>query len=163
MKTIKAMRLTQDNFSEFGRAVYIESGTVPDAQSDIQTYYGKLAFLECSGSMQVGVCVAKKRPYVVNELEQHADSPELLAALKGDFLTPVTTSIEIDGRLVPDMDNIRAVIVNQGEGIVFDAGMWHWTPYAITESCDVLVIFKTDTPSNDFISYQLDDTIAISV
>ena len=163
MKTIKAMRLTQDNFSGFGRAVCIDDGTVPDAQSSIQTYYGKLASLECDGSMQVGICVAKNRPYTVDEMEQHADSPELLAALKGDFVTPVTTSIDIGGKQAPDIDNIKAVRVNQGEAIVFDAGIWHWTPYAVSEMCDVLVIFKTDTPSNDFISYKLDDAVSIEI
>ncbi len=163
MKTIKALRLTQDRFSDFGRAVCIDDSTVPDVQSDIQTYYGKLASLECGGSMQVGICVAKSRPYIVDEMEQHADSSELLAALKGDFVTPVTRSIEIDGKQVPDMDNIAAIRVNQGEGVVFNAGVWHWSPYAVTETCDVLVIFKTDTPANDFISYKLDNAIVVEV
>ena len=163
MKTIKAMRLTEDNFAEYGSAVYVDGEREPDAQSDIQTYFGQLAVMPCSGAMQVGICVAKNRAFVVDELEQHINTPELLAALKGEFIVPVTSSLNIDGRVLPDIENIKAVRVGQGQGVVFDSGMWHWTPYAVTDTCDVLVIFKKDTPKDDFITYKLENEVNIEV
>lgn len=161
MKTIKAQHVTPENFKEFGKVISTTAKVEPDAQSDIQTIYGQLAIIKCSESIEFGICVAKKRDLVVDMLEQHVKTEELLAAISGDFITPVTSSIEINGMLSPDLDKVIAVRVNQGEGVVFDKGMWHWTPYAVTETCDVLVAFKTDTPKNDFISKELTEKLKI--
>lgn len=163
MKTIKAQRVTPENFQAFGKVISVTAKAEPDAQSDIQTFYGQLAIMECQGSFELGICVARNRAYVVDTLEQHAETAELLAALRGDFVTPVTSSVVIDGKQCPDMDKLTAIRVNQGEGVVFDKGIWHWTPYAVTETCDVLVVFKTDTPKNDFSCSSLSEEIAMKV
>lgn len=161
MQRIKAQHVTPENFQAFGKVISVMAKSQPDTESDIQMFYGQLAMMQCQGSIELGICVAKNRAFVVDTLEQHAETAELLAALRGDFITPVTTSVMIDGKQCPDMEKITAVRVNQGEGVVFDKGIWHWTPYAVTESCDVLVAFKTDTPKNDFIANKLTTEITI--
>ncbi len=163
MKTIKAQRVTPENFQAFGKVISVTAKAEPDAQSDIQTFYGQLAVMECQGSVELGICVAKNRAFVVDTLEQHTETAELLAALRGDFITPVTSSVAVDGKQYPDMEKVVAVRVNQGEGVVFDEGIWHWTPYAVTETCDVLVVFKTDTPKNDFTGSSLSEEIIIEM
>ncbi|MGE5494157.1 MAG: ureidoglycolate lyase [Burkholderiales bacterium] len=163
MITVKARRISPDVMEGLGKAVCISADTKPDAQTDIQTFYGQLAIMNCEDAIQIGVCVAKNRKYVVDEMERHANTSELLFAIKGDFVTAVTSSAEVDGKLCPDLDKVMAVRVNQGEGIFFNEGVWHWTPYAITPTCDVLVIFKKDTPKNDFISCRLEKTITMEL
>jgi ureidoglycolate hydrolase len=163
MKTIKAQRVTPENFQAFGKVVSVTAKAEPAAQSDIQTFYGQLAVMKCQGSVELGICVAKNRAFVVDTLEQHTETAELLAALRDDFIVPVTTSVVIDGKQYPDMEKVAAVRVNQGEGVVFDEGIWHWTPYAVTETCDVLVVFKTDTPKNDFTGSRLSEEITIEM
>ncbi len=162
MKTLKAVDVSNDNFAPFGSVIKVTGALKSDAQNEIQTYYGKLAIMNESG-IQLGICVAKNRPYEVTQMEQHVETKELLAALKGSFVTPVAPSKMVDGKQVPDLDKAIAVKVNQGEGVVFDVGIWHWTPYAITETCDVLVGFKTDTPQNDFIAERTEDRILIEL
>jgi ureidoglycolate hydrolase len=163
MKTIKVRHISNEIFEGLGRAVCVTEDTKPDAKNDIQTYYGQLAIMQCTGAIQLGICIAKNREYVVDELEQHAKTAELLAALKGDFVTLAAPSVEADGKLCPDIDKAVAVRVNQGEGIFFDEGVWHWTPYAITPTCDVLVAFKKDTPKDDFIAYKLDEPVRMEL
>ena len=163
MKTVKAQRISNEVLKGLGRAIRVTADTKPDAQSDIQTYYGQLAVMQCAGAVQLGICVAKNREFVVNELEQHTETAELLAALKGDFIVPVAPSVVIDGMQCPDMDKAIAVRVDQGQGVYFDEGVWHWTPYALTPTCDVLVIFKKDTPQNDFTAYQMDEPIRMEL
>jgi len=161
MKKVFAEHVTPDGFKKFGKVIAVFPDRAPDAQSEIQTYYGQLAIMQCTDSIQLGICVAKKRENIVEELEQHVESPELLAALRGDFLVPVAPSITVDGKAVPDVEHAVAFRVNQGEGILFDVGVWHWTPYPVGESCDVLVGFKTDTPKNDFIASGLKEKFVI--
>ncbi len=163
MKTVKAQHVSNELLKDMGKAIRITADTKPDAQSDIQTYYGQLALMQCTGEIQIGICVAKNREYIVNELERHAETAELLVALKGDFVTAVAPSIEVGGRLCPDMNKVIAVRVNEGEGVFFKEDVWHWTPYAITPGCDVLVAFKKDTPKNDFLAYQLDEPIKMEL
>ena len=163
MKTIKSQQLEAGFFQAFGRAIYIHDQLQPDAQTDIQAYYGQLAIMDCDQPLQIGICAAKNRPYIVDQLEQHAETAELLVALKGDFVTPVTVSKVVDGKQYPDMDKVAAIRVNQGQGVLFNKGIWHWTPYAVAEACDILVVFKKDTPKNDFISCKLQEKLMITL
>lgn len=163
MKTYKAQHINNKMFEGFGRAIRITEGTKPDAKDDIQTYYGQLAIMECSGAIQLGICVAKRREYVVEQLEQHKKTAELLAALKGDFVTLAAPSVESGGKQVPDLERAVAVRVNQGEGVFFDEGIWHWTPYAITPECDVLVTFGKDTPKYDFTAVKLEEPVKMEL
>lgn len=163
MKTVKAKRISPEVMEGLGKAVCITAETKPDAETDIQSYYGQLAIMNCEDAIQIGICVAKNREYVVDEMEQHVQTSELLFAVKGDFVTAVAPSVEVSGTLRPDMDNVKAVRVNQGEGIFFDESVWHWTPYAITPTCDVLVAFKKDTPKNDFISCKLEEAFRMEL
>lgn len=161
MKRVVSQHITPENFKAFGKVIAVLPEVKPDGQSEIQTYYGKLAIMKCADSIQLGICVAVRRENVVDELEQHVETQELLAALKGDFLVPVTSSVLVDGQARPDLDKMVAMRVNQGEGIVFNEGIWHWTPYPVTKTCDVLVGFRTDTPANDFISCKLEEAFVI--
>jgi ureidoglycolate hydrolase len=163
MKTVRVQRVGTEALKGLGRAIRITADTKHDAQSDIQTYYGQLAVMQCAGAVQIGVCVAKNREFIVNELEQHTQTAELLAALKGDFVVPAAPSVEADGRQYPDIGKAVAIRVNQGEGVFFDEGVWHWTPYALTPECDVLVIFKKDTPEDDFTAYRLDEPVTMEL
>lgn len=156
MKTIRAQHISNEIFKGLGKAICITPDTKPDARDDIQTYYGQLAIMECDSALQIGVCVAKKREYIIRELEQHKKTAEMLIALKGDFVTLAAPSAEINGKLCPDIDKAVAIRVNQGEGVFFDKTVWHWTPYAITQDCDVLVVYRKDTPKEDFTGYKLD-------
>ncbi len=163
MKTLKAKHISPEVMEGLGKAVCVTAQTKPDAVTDIQSYYGQLAIMKCDDAIQIGICVAKNREYIVDEMEQHAQTSELLFAVKGDFVTAVAPSVQVNGELRPDTDKAIAVRVNQGEGIFFDEGVWHWTPYAITPACDVLVAFKKDTPKNDFISCRLDEAIRMEL
>lgn len=150
---IKIQALKDADLTGIGQAYFVREGRTPDGQDDIQTYFGKIAILKEAGDFQLGVCIAKNRPYIVDKLECHLQTPEYLVALKGSFVVPCAPSV--NG--VPDTANAKAVRVEQGEGIVFDPGVWHWTPYAITPECNVLVCFKEDTPSKDFNAFELEN------
>jgi len=163
MKTIKVRHISPEVMEGLGKAIYITPATKPDAQTDIQSYYGQLAIMKCTDAVQIGICVAKNREYIVDELEQHVQTSELLFAAKGDFVTVVAPSIVVDGKECPDIDRAIAIRVNQGEGVFFDEGIWHWTPYAITPTCDVLVVFRKDTPKIDFTGYKLQESIRMEL
>ena len=154
MRKITAVHASSEKFNDFGSFIAVSDNQMikPSAESDIQTFFGKLGIMECKDAIELGICIAKKRSIKVTEMEQHAKTSELLVALNGDFIAPVAPSILKDGKLVPDFDKAIAIRVNQGEGVLFNIGVWHWTPYPVNDTATVLVAFKENTPKEDFIS-----------
>lgn len=164
MRLISAVHASSDSFKGMGAFIANNTdtqGLKPSNQSEIQTFYGKLGIMECKEAIEFGLCIAKNRPIRITQLEQHAKSSELLVALSGDFISPVSPSIIKDGRMIPDIDKVIAVRVNQGEGIIFNVGIWHWTPYPVEDTATILVAFKKNTPEEDFILENLSDELIV--
>ena len=149
-------KLSSADLTGIGKAILVKDSMIPDGKDELQTYYGKIGALPECGGYQVGICIAKKRPMIVDELESHVQTVEFLGAMNGSFVVAAAPSKEVDGQRVPDVDKAVALLVEQGEAILFDVGVWHWTPFAVEEESNVLVIFKTDTPANDFNGYKVD-------
>lgn len=59
MRTIRAIHVSPEVMADFGRAIRVTPDVCPDAESEIQTYYGQLAIMESSDAVQIGICVAK--------------------------------------------------------------------------------------------------------
>lgn len=157
MKKIYAQPLQSNALEGMGKGIFLD-GVTPDVRSDIQEYFGKLAIFPAAGDLQFGICIAKDRPLILDEMEQHVETAEILIALKGGF----AVAFAPDGA-APDIQKASAVRVEQGQGVLLNKGVWHWTPYAIASPCEILVVFKENTPKNDFTSVKLDEPIEISV
>lgn len=153
MKTLKVSYVTLENFSDIGQFIQIpvEGSLIPTTQSSFFKYYGGLGIMDCHGVTEIGICTFKKREFIVDQLEQHAQTPELLYALDGDFIMPVAPVIHQNGATYPDLSKIRAIRVRQYEGVIFKDGMWHWAPYPLKETSSVIVGFKKDTGTTDII------------
>lgn len=151
--------VTAENFKKLGKVIKIpkEGEMKPLLESSFFKHYGPLGFIDCEGAVELGITTFRKRELLVDKLEQHAKTPELLYAIDGDFIMPVAPIIYKDGEAYPDLDNIMAMHVKQCEGVIFDDGMWHWAPYPYDkESSSVLVGFKKGTAENDIIIRELD-------
>ena len=160
MKQIKIESLKEACLEGIGKPILVKADTVPDDQSPMQTYYGKLGVFKNIGDLQAGFCIAKKRPLILDKVEQHQLTEEVLMALKGDFLVAAIPVDEKTGE--PDCARARAFAVEQGEGILFNKGVWHWTPFPQGEEATVLVLFKEDTPAKDFTAFTLAEEIELT-
>jgi len=142
------------NFKGLGVIIKIpvEGELEPTLQSSFFKHYAELGFIDCGGAVEFGITTFKKREFKVDKLEQHAKTPELLYAIDSDFIMPVASIIYKDGESFPDLAKIKAIKVNQGEGVIFDDGIWHWAPYPYDkEVSSVLVGFKKGTCHDDII------------
>ncbi len=145
------------NFKELGKIIRIpvEKEKKPDFESEIIKFYGKLGLINGNRSFELGICIFKKRPFIISQLERHVNTQELLYAIDDDFIMPVAPAIDN----VPDLDNIVAVRVNRSEGVIFERGIWHWVPYPLKDESFTLVGFAKDTAEKDFEIYNLDENI----
>lgn len=163
MKTIEITSVTSENFRDLGQFIRIpaEGEREPTTQSPFFKFYGGLGLMNCHGLFELGICTFKRREFVADQLEQHAGTPELLYALDGPFVMPVAPIIRRNGEAFPDLARVRAIKVNQYEGVIFDDGNWHWAPYPLQETSSVIVGFKKDTGINDIVIRDLEEKIVM--
>jgi len=153
--------ISAENFSDLGQVITIPvpGERVPTLEKSFFRHYAALAFLDCYGPVELGITTFRKRELKADKLEQHAGTPELLYAIDGDFVMPVAPS-HMNGKVAaPDLTRIRAIRVRQGEGLIFQDGMWHWAPFPVQKDpSSVLVGFKIGTAENDILIHDLDHT-----
>jgi len=126
----------------------------PDVENDIIRFFGKLGVIEAPGGVEFGICAYEHRDFVVESLEQHRRSGELLYAIDDDFLMPVAPNLP--GANQPDLSKACALRVRRSEGVIFAPGAWHWVPYPIKKGKSfALVGFAIDTPANDMSFHSL--------
>ena len=56
------------------------------------------------------------------------------------------------------MSTLQAFILEEGDGVVIDKGVWHWTPYALTEKASFAMGLKNDIMSAKDGTYTVDET-----
>ncbi|MBA7493163.1 hypothetical protein ES702_03719 [subsurface metagenome] len=161
MKKLSIQYVTADNFRDFGQVITIptEGSLVPTTESEFHKFYGGLGFMTLREVMEFGVCTFKKRDLIVNQMEQHAQTQELLFAIDGDFIMPVAPILTQNGEAFPGTGKIIAIRVHQGEGVIFNHGIWHWAPFPLKETSSVIVGFEKDTAHNDITIRDLEEKI----
>ena len=124
-------------------------------------FYGELGLMRCPGEMELGICVFHKRPLVVDQMERHAKTLELLYAVDEDFIAVAAPS-EPGGK-APRISELVALKVRRGEGLLFQKGCWHWAPYPFAQESFALVGFARGTASADMDIQPLPTKIMISL
>ncbi len=123
------------------------AGQGPQKVGEVIEFYGELGLMSCPGEMELGICVFHKRPLVLDQMERHARTQELLYAVDADFIAVAAPS-EPGGK-VPQASEVVALEVRRGEGLLFQKGCWHWAPYPFARESFALVGFARGTASAD--------------
>ena len=143
MMEIKAKKITKDNFAKFGKVVKAPS-TEPTAQADDFKFWSDIANYEIEGSTEIGICTVYKQPAnIINGMERHLNTPEILIPIDAPFVLP----------LLKDGENeelAESFLVDIGEVVVIDKAVWHGACLPINkEESSYFVIFKKGTPYDD--------------
>lgn len=128
-------------------------GRQPDLANDIIRFYGRLGVIEAAEGVELGIAAYRRRPPVVEKLEQHRKSRELLVAVDDDFLMPVAPNGAGDR---PDLSRAFVLRVRRSEGLLFAPGAWHWVPYPRKAESHALVGFALGTAQNDMHFHDLE-------
>ena len=158
--------VTPEIFKGLGVVIKIpkEGERKPALKSSFFKHYAELGFIDCGDVVEFGITTFNRRDLIVDKLEQHAKTPELLYAIDGAFIVPVAPIIYKDGEAYPDLEKIKAVKVGQGEGVIFNDGIWHYAPYPYDkEVSSVLVGFKKGTCYDDITIKDLPKKYVISL
>jgi ureidoglycolate lyase len=115
--------LTQEAVSSFGRMTGITSQEPPDLSGEGWFCWYPAGDLQ-AGAPQLGLVRADPRPLVVEALERHQDREEWVYALDRPYIQVVALSAAADpGK--PDANTARAFLIEPGQGLVMNRGIWH--------------------------------------
>ena len=144
--------------SPYGKLVELPSGEECTFYADHFRYWKQQATLNIDGPVEVGVLQVKRNQLSFNQMERHDCSPELLIPLNGDFVLPVA----MNTGPVPDLKNVQALHVKQGQAVLLNPGCWHWMPHPLVDDIAILIIFKNNTSAEDLIIGDLSQDCYIS-
>jgi ureidoglycolate hydrolase len=140
---LKPKKITEENFSAFGKVVVGTSGN-PTSQAADYKFWSDIMNYKIDDETEVGICTVYKQPTnSIYGMERHLHTPEILIPIDAPFILPLLNDRN-------DPNEADAFIVNIGQVIAINEKVWHGAciPFGKDE-CSYFVIFKRGTPYND--------------
>ncbi|MCX8130604.1 MAG: ureidoglycolate lyase [Clostridia bacterium] len=154
-KSIEIIELTPENFREFGQVISTE-GKAPDAGDANFNWFEKLAAFNNIKEVSVNILECKKRELIIDRLEVHKETPEVVIPLGGeDVIAVVAPAGEMDE------SRIKAFRIPGSKGIVLNIGVRHFIPYPLKGNVNCVIIFKHATGANDLVFEMLSEVYKI--
>ncbi|MGA2477222.1 MAG: hypothetical protein ABSG63_00550 [Spirochaetia bacterium] len=123
-------------------------------------FYPEQGLITGRGDWELGIVAYRNRPFLVDHLEHHVTTGELLYAVDDDFIMPVAPTKA--GTELPDIEKMVAVHVRRGQGLLFGTAVWHWAPYPLRPQSFALVGFGRGTSTKDMIIRELDALVEMA-
>ena len=145
---IKPIKITKENFSEFGDLITSENIEPIDINEGYAKRFDDLAninTLKDEGKTIVSIFSALKRnfPMKIDMMEKHPLGSQAFMPMKE---TTFLAFVAPQGDL-PEIDKIKSFIVTPKKGINYRPGIWHF-PLISTEDTSFLVIDRKGSGDN---------------
>lgn len=121
---VRAEPLTQDEVKPYGRMIAVPEGHAADFSGEGWQCWVPLAELEDGLQWQAGLVRSAARPLTVSEMESHLERPEAVFALDRPLVQTVALPDAVN-LSIPDVRTVKAFVVQPGQGILMEKGIWH--------------------------------------
>ena len=144
---IAIQSLTEEAFAPFGRAV-IQPSDGATASDETFSFWSDVAHYGIEGDTEVGYCtVYRGEEDVVDWMERHDRTPEMLVPIDRPFVLPVMAK---DG-------TVQAFHVAVGQAVIIGDGVWHSACKPVgADEATYFVVFRRGTPREDVIKQNID-------
>jgi ureidoglycolate hydrolase len=153
---VKPEPLVEKEFRTFGQVLQVPAGQPPSIENASMRRWNGIVKARMHENVEFSLIDLKVRERLVAEMERNTRSPELMVALKGEFLLAVAPTSAKGGRIHPDASRIRVFELHEGEGVLLNKGCWHAVPFPRNSAGRILVAYrsgvtgKKDLPSRPF-------------
>ena len=153
---IRAKKLTVEAFDTFG--VIVETPKrEPTFQEDKFTYWKQVLQLQM-GEVEVGILKVRTYDLLLNKMERHAETAEMLIPVDGSIIVPVAPPSDTR----PNAALAEAFVVEKGQAVVLGSNCWHWIPCPVDKpEVTIMVIFKNNTSETDLIIEELTENCKV--
>jgi len=151
---LKLLDASDERFNEYGQFISTTTRSA-DASDTELSFWNKLAVMDHSGLTSVSIVQTYgKNGLEEHTLEQHTTTSEVL--IPTDDIIVVAALSDKSKADMPDFESAKAFKVPKGSAIRFKKGVWHHAPLTTKELTKTFVLFYENTPSEDFLAYDLD-------
>lgn len=117
---------------------------------DVLDYWGGIATISRE-PMRLGYLRPKKRPLAFSWFERHVKGTQTFIPLNGN--SSVFAVAPPDGRdepdALPDLDQVRAFVLDGTCGVNIYPGTWHWTPFPLAARADFIILVREAVADDD--------------
>ena len=145
-RVLKVQKLTAENFAPYGQVVEYKT-LQPAAVEKEYTFWNNLAQLSIEGKVDFCILEVVKRERTFSKIERHIRTEEAFFALDGDNI--ILTAQPTPGEKFPDPETVAAFYLEQGKGVIFKQGAWHWLPFPLKEKNTLLILCRQGTSDGD--------------
>jgi ureidoglycolate hydrolase len=139
-QSVDVKPLSSEHFARFGR-VAVRPDTEPLASDHTFAFWSDVTHLELHGGAEIGYCtVFAQDAGVVDWMERHERTPELLIPIDAPIVLPVMT----------EQYEVTAFRIEIGQAAVIRKGVWHSACLpAGADEATYFVVFRRGTPGDD--------------
>ena len=150
--TLVPEKLTEDNFTDFGEVVSIQSKQSKTINNGFADKYADIASLDTSedqGKTSVHIFVAKSRqfPLHISMLEKHPFFSQTFIPRHSSPFIVVVAPPEKN----PSIEKLKAFITNGEQGISYSRGVWHFPLISMNDNSQFIVIDRKHNEETDTI------------
>ncbi len=131
MKTIKPEKITNENFSPYGR--YVDLRTLPNSITE------KPPVLN---SLKVGITAVKGGDFTSKYMERHFLGEEILLCGSDKLVLTVANSDPDD---CPKSEDVRSFIMEPGDLVILKKGIWHDANHGLNKDTEYYFIIEDYT------------------
>jgi ureidoglycolate lyase len=157
MQTIKAVKLSDDNFNEYGM-VMRKPDRAADVENEQLSYWDNMIdFSNFTGNGVFGFLEVKKIPIELTMMDLLTESLRVYLSVDGKPSIQFVALHDASAN-APDLSTLRAFMLENGDGVAIEKGVWHWTPFALTETAAFAMCLRNDIMSAEGGTYTVDET-----
>lgn len=131
---------------------------------DVLDYWGGIATISRE-PMRLGYLRPKKRPLAFSWFERHVKGTQTFVPLNGDSSVFAVAPPEArdDPNALPDVDRIRAFVLDGTCGVNIHPGTWHWTPFPLGSRSDFIILVREAVADDDLNFVDLEKRLATRI
>jgi len=136
--TVRAEPLTEAAFAPFGQVI---------ARGDmVMELRGEEVF-------HLNVLHYDRKPLICDHLNRHHRATQALVALAGKPTLLVVAPKEVDFSTADHLPQVRAFLCDGTAGVNLALGTWHWGPYPLTDSVDLVNVQGKNFDTDNEVAY----------
>lgn len=136
---IKAKPVSAQAFEKYGQVITIPDNEENTVCEDRYTFWPGIAEFDCpNGKLKIGISRLFLRPYRTCVMERQLGTQAMMLTMTGPILIIVCKNEGMNKDEIVNYKNAEAFILEQGQGVIINKGVWHWTANPIGSDQDVL-------------------------
>jgi len=158
-KRIIALTLIDDpEVEKFGKPIFVKDQQSPDNHGEGWVCWYPLGKLNEKGTRMIGLVKSTRADPVIRLVESHPTREEWVYSIDKPVIQLVALSSH-DSKGLADSNTAKAILLNPGQGIIIDAGVWHAPAFGrgLDEAYYGFVLAEVDLTVKEFGLVQFHD------